>query len=136
MGSKFIISALLVISLVVVTAGNSDGGDARKSDERIKLIEQYEEFQAFITDKVSSLLKIIHEEEDESCSDEDEDGGKNGKCRKTRSEPLEHYDVDSLLGRIESTQSTLLVLLPRKCLILLYFKYLKSVLQSVLTLRL
>ena len=115
MGSKLIILALAASFLFGATGKNNEGGAATKLNDKVELMKQYKEFQAFVNDKITSIFKLVqNQEKEQSCSDEDRNGGKNSNCRKLPAGPLEQHDLDTLLARIQSIQHVLLVLLPRK----------------------
>ena len=115
MWSKLIILALLVVSLLGTTASSNEGSAAHKRKDKHALIKQYGEFQALVKDKVTSLLRILEEQEQpQSCADDEKDAGKNGDCQQKTAVSPEQSGSDSLLARIENIQSVLFVLLSRR----------------------
>ena len=59
------------------SSGLSHGSDDEKKD-RLKLLEEYKKFEAFVNDKVTSIFQTLHEEQ--CCADHDKD--ENGVRRK------------------------------------------------------
>ena len=99
-------------SLLLWVSANSNAGTdrAKQRENQLKLLEEYEAFEAQVNDTITSIFKKLHQED--NCPEDDKGG--TGACRKPSPVSLEDFELDlnSLLDRTENVEAVILELLP------------------------
>ena len=81
-------------------------------EAQLKLLQEYAKFEAFVNDKVTSIFKNLHQEDD--CPEGEKDA--NGVCRKALRQPPWHFNgtEGTLLDWLDNIQEMLVTLIPSK----------------------
>ena len=111
----FLFNLLFYLSSTNNADTNSKG---KRRENELKLLKEYEAFQAYVTDTVTSMISNLHQED--SCPEDEKDGS--GVCQKPAPVPLDdhEHEVNSLLDRTDSIETVVLALLPGKRFVYLH----------------